>query len=36
MVAIVKGITGDWEIIIGLEMHAQVISNAKLFSASTK
>ncbi|MCE2992001.1 MAG: Asp-tRNA(Asn)/Glu-tRNA(Gln) amidotransferase subunit GatB [Candidatus Jidaibacter sp.] len=35
MVAIVKGITGDWEIIIGLEMHAQVISNAKLFSGAS-
>ncbi|MDR0677987.1 MAG: Asp-tRNA(Asn)/Glu-tRNA(Gln) amidotransferase subunit GatB [Holosporaceae bacterium] len=29
--------TGKWEIIIGLEVHAQIISNAKLFSsASTK
>ncbi|MDF3048336.1 MAG: aspartyl/glutamyl-tRNA amidotransferase subunit [Candidatus Midichloriaceae bacterium] len=35
MVAIVKGNTGDWEIIIGLEMHAQVISNAKLFSGAS-
>ncbi|MDR1982780.1 MAG: Asp-tRNA(Asn)/Glu-tRNA(Gln) amidotransferase subunit GatB [Holosporaceae bacterium] len=29
--------TGKWEIVIGLEVHAQVISNSKLFSsASTK
>jgi aspartyl-tRNA(Asn)/glutamyl-tRNA(Gln) amidotransferase subunit B len=32
---IVKGITGDWEIIIGLEVHAQVNSNSKLFSGSS-
>ncbi|MGD9868972.1 MAG: Asp-tRNA(Asn)/Glu-tRNA(Gln) amidotransferase GatCAB subunit B, partial [Hyphomicrobiales bacterium] len=32
-----KGATGDWEVIIGLEVHAQVTSQAKLFSgASTK
>ena len=29
-----KGETGDWEIIIGLEVHAQVASNSKLFSGS--
>ncbi len=29
-----KGDTGDWEIIIGLEIHAQVASNSKLFSGS--
>lgn len=27
--------TGDWEIVLGLEVHAQVTSNAKLFSASS-
>src|SRR5919112_3004759 len=33
----IKGATGDWEVVIGLEVHAQVVSNAKLFSgASTK
>jgi len=33
----IKGNTGDWEIVIGLEVHAQVTSNSKLFSgASTK
>jgi aspartyl-tRNA(Asn)/glutamyl-tRNA(Gln) amidotransferase subunit B len=34
---LIPGATGDWEIIIGLEVHAQVTSEAKLFSgASTK
>ena len=34
---LIKGATGDWEIVIGLEIHAQVTSNAKLFSgASTR
>jgi aspartyl-tRNA(Asn)/glutamyl-tRNA(Gln) amidotransferase subunit B len=28
------GETGDWELIIGLEVHAQVASNSKLFSGS--
>ncbi len=33
----ISGATGDWEVIIGLEVHAQVTSNSKLFSgASTK
>jgi len=31
----VSGETGDWEIIIGLEVHAQVASNSKLFSGSS-
>lgn len=31
---IIKGETGDWEIVIGLEVHCQVISNAKLFSGA--
>jgi aspartyl-tRNA(Asn)/glutamyl-tRNA(Gln) amidotransferase subunit B len=30
-----KGATGDWEIIIGLEVHAQVQSKAKLFSGAS-
>ncbi|NRB11236.1 MAG: Asp-tRNA(Asn)/Glu-tRNA(Gln) amidotransferase subunit GatB [Rickettsiaceae bacterium] len=30
--AYIKGNTGDWEYAIGLEVHAQVTSNAKLFS----
>ncbi|WP_407050765.1 Asp-tRNA(Asn)/Glu-tRNA(Gln) amidotransferase subunit GatB [Methyloraptor flagellatus] len=32
---LLKGATGDWEIVIGLEVHAQVNSNAKLFSGSS-
>ena len=31
---LVKGETGDWEVVIGLEVHAQVVSNAKLFSGA--
>ena len=31
----IKGATGDWEIIIGLEVHAQVTSNSKLFSGAS-
>src|SRR3974390_634323 len=28
---LIKGATGDWEVVIGLEVHAQVNSKAKLF-----
>ncbi len=31
---VVKGNTGEWEVAIGLEVHAQVISKAKLFSGA--
>ena len=31
---LIPGATGDWEIIIGLEVHAQVASNSKLFSGA--
>lgn len=31
---LIRGNTGDWEIVIGLEVHAQVSSNAKLFSGA--
>jgi aspartyl-tRNA(Asn)/glutamyl-tRNA(Gln) amidotransferase subunit B len=31
---LIKGRTGDWEIVLGLEVHAQVASNAKLFSGA--
>jgi aspartyl-tRNA(Asn)/glutamyl-tRNA(Gln) amidotransferase subunit B len=31
---IIEGKTGSWEIVIGLEVHAQVVSNAKLFSGA--
>ena len=34
MSAIIKGETGDWEIVIGMEVHAQVIANSKLFSGA--
>src|SRR6202012_6095536 len=27
--------TGDWEIVIGMEVHAQVLSNSKLFSGAS-
>src|SRR5512137_1991732 len=30
-----KGATGDWEIVIGLEVHAQVLSKSKLFSGAS-
>lgn len=30
----IKGETGEWEMVIGLEVHAQVTSNSKLFSGS--
>ncbi len=32
---LIPGATGDWEVIIGLEVHAQVSSNAKLFSGAS-
>ncbi|MGA0395402.1 MAG: Asp-tRNA(Asn)/Glu-tRNA(Gln) amidotransferase GatCAB subunit B, partial [Rhodospirillales bacterium] len=31
---LIQGETGDWEVILGLEVHAQVVSNAKLFSGA--
>jgi aspartyl-tRNA(Asn)/glutamyl-tRNA(Gln) amidotransferase subunit B len=30
----IKGATGDWEIVVGMEIHAQVASDAKLFSGA--
>src|ERR1700754_3313367 len=32
---LIKGSTGDWEVVIGMEIHAQVTSNAKLFSGAS-
>ena len=32
---LVKGATGDWEVIVGLEVHAQVTSRSKLFSGAS-
>jgi len=31
----IKGATGDWEVVIGMEVHAQVSSNSKLFSGAS-
>ena len=31
---VIEGATGSWEVVIGLEVHAQVISDAKLFSGA--
>jgi aspartyl-tRNA(Asn)/glutamyl-tRNA(Gln) amidotransferase subunit B len=31
----IEGLTGDWEIVIGLEIHAQIVSKAKLFSGAS-
>ncbi|WP_425404299.1 Asp-tRNA(Asn)/Glu-tRNA(Gln) amidotransferase subunit GatB [Hwanghaeella sp.] len=31
---IIKGETGDWEIVMGLEVHAQITSKSKLFSGA--
>jgi aspartyl-tRNA(Asn)/glutamyl-tRNA(Gln) amidotransferase subunit B len=32
---LIKSATGDWEVVIGLEVHAQVTSEAKLFSGAS-
>src|ERR1700754_1934485 len=32
---LLKGETGNWEIVIGMEVHAQVLSNSKLFSGAS-
>ena len=32
---LLKGATGDWEVVIGMEIHAQVTSNSKLFSGAS-
>ena len=31
---LISGETGDWEVVIGLEVHAQIVSEAKLFSGA--
>ena len=31
----ISGATGDWEMVIGMEVHAQVTSESKLFSGSS-
>jgi aspartyl-tRNA(Asn)/glutamyl-tRNA(Gln) amidotransferase subunit B len=35
MAELIKGEKGDWELVIGMEVHAQVISNSKLFSGAS-
>ncbi len=35
MTYIIQGETGDWEVVIGLEVHAQITSKSKLFSGSS-
>ena len=35
MSKLINGKTGDWEIVIGIEVHAQIISQSKLFSGSS-
>ena len=32
---LIEGRTGKWEIILGLEVHAQVVSESKLFSGAS-
>jgi aspartyl-tRNA(Asn)/glutamyl-tRNA(Gln) amidotransferase subunit B len=32
---LIRGATGDWEVVIGMEVHAQVSSQAKLFSGAS-
>src|SRR3954465_15613414 len=32
---LIKGATGDWEVVVGMEVHAQVSSKAKLFSGAS-
>jgi aspartyl-tRNA(Asn)/glutamyl-tRNA(Gln) amidotransferase subunit B len=32
---LLRGSTGDWEMVIGMEIHAQVTSNSKLFSGAS-
>ncbi|MEO1310700.1 MAG: Asp-tRNA(Asn)/Glu-tRNA(Gln) amidotransferase subunit GatB [Pseudomonadota bacterium] len=32
---LLQGATGDWEVVVGLEVHAQVSSKAKLFSGAS-
>ncbi len=34
MTYLIKGQAGEWEVVIGLEVHAQIVSRAKLFSGA--
>tara|TARA_B100000700_G_scaffold199476_2_gene219439 strand:- start:897 stop:2348 length:1452 start_codon:yes stop_codon:yes gene_type:complete len=33
--SLIQGRTGDWEVVIGLEVHAQVVAKSKLFSGAS-
>jgi aspartyl-tRNA(Asn)/glutamyl-tRNA(Gln) amidotransferase subunit B len=33
--SLIKGATGDWEVVVGMEVHAQVNTRAKLFSGAS-
>ncbi|MCB1556263.1 MAG: Asp-tRNA(Asn)/Glu-tRNA(Gln) amidotransferase subunit GatB [Alphaproteobacteria bacterium] len=35
MATLIKGETGEWEVVIGMEVHAQVIAESKLFSGAS-
>lgn len=35
MAKLIQGETGEWEVVIGMEVHAQVIANSKLFSGAS-
>jgi len=35
MTYLIQGDDGDWEVVIGLEVHAQIVSNSKLFSGAS-
>ncbi|HBN48758.1 MAG TPA: Asp-tRNA(Asn)/Glu-tRNA(Gln) amidotransferase GatCAB subunit B, partial [Thalassospira sp.] len=35
MTYIIEGSTGPWEIVVGLEVHCQVVSKSKLFSGAS-
>ncbi len=32
---LIQGATGPWEVVVGLEVHAQIVSSAKLFSGAS-
>lgn len=32
---LIRGASGDWDVVVGLEVHAQVASRAKLFSGAS-
>ena len=35
MTYLLKGDTGEWEVVIGMEVHAQITANTKLFSGAS-